>query len=80
MRQLQGKYKQAQTITFEDVDDVAKAILTNKQTNEIIDIKKYLIGNNTNSYTTPSDIGTYVIEAEDKYGNAIMPITIVIEE
>lgn len=75
-----GKYNQAQTITFEDVNDVEKATLTNKQTEEVVDIKKYLEDNHTNSYTTPSTPGTYVIEVEDKYGNGIMPITIVIEE
>lgn len=75
-----GKYTTAQTVTFADVTDVEKATLTNKQTNEVIDIKKYLIENQTNQYTIAYEIGAYVLEVEDKYGNGIMPITIVYEE
>lgn len=75
-----GKYTEAQTITFADVKDVEKATLTNKQTDEVIDVKKYLLENETNKYTIAYEIGAYVLEVEDKYGNGIMPITILYEE
>lgn len=76
-----GKYTESQTITFADVKDVEKATLTNKKNNEVIDLKQYLTENATNQYTIAFEVGTtYVIEAEDKYGNAIMPITVVFEE
>ena len=75
-----GKYTKAQTVTFEDVTDVEKATLTNKQTGEVIDIKEYLTENQTNKYTIEYKVGTYVLEVEDKYKNGIMPITIVYED
>ena len=75
-----GKYTEAQTVTFADVTDVEKATLTNKQTDEAIDIKKYLLENETDQYTIAYEVGAYVLEVEDKYGNGIMPITIVYEE
>lgn len=76
-----GKYTKSQTVIFEDVKDVKKATLTNKQTDEVIDLKEYLTKNETNQYTILYEEGvTYVIEAEDKYGNSTMPITIVFVE
>ncbi|MCI8481579.1 MAG: hypothetical protein HFJ27_00305 [Clostridia bacterium] len=74
-----GKYTEAQTVIFEDVQDVAKATLTNKQTNKVIDIKEYLEKNETDKYTIPYEKGSYLLEVEDKYGHGIMPLTIVYE-
>ena len=34
-----GKFTQPQTITFDDVEDVEKATITNKDTKQVIDIK-----------------------------------------
>ena len=74
-----GKFTQPQTITFDDVEDVEKATITNKDTKQVIDIKKHLTDNKTNQYTTPSEKGRYEIRIEDKYGNGVNPISIVIQ-
>ena len=69
-----GRYKNAVTITFEDVNDVAIATLTNATTNEVIDIKKYLQESGQNTYKVETT-GTYILQVEDEHGNAIRPIT-----
>ena len=69
-----GRYLTAVTITFEDVSDVERATLTNVSTNEVIDVKAWLEANNTNQYVV-STTGTYTLQVEDEYRNAIMPIT-----
>ena len=69
-----GRYKNAVTITFEDVNDVTIATLTNATTNEVIDIKKYLQESGQNTYKVETT-GTYILQVEDEHGNAIRPIT-----
>ena len=67
-----GKFTEAQTITFADVDDVASAVLKNTKTGEIVeDVRQYLINNNTNQYVTPSIPGSYTLTIADEYGNSI---------
>jgi len=73
-----GIYFEAVTIEFTDVSDIEKATLTNISTNEVINIKEWLADNNTNRYTI-STSGTYTLQVEDKYKNAIMPITFMVE-
>lgn len=73
-----GRYKNAVTITFEDVNDVAIATLTNTTTNEVVDIKAYLVANNVNTYIVDVD-GTYKLQVEDEHGNAINPITFKVQ-
>ena len=64
-----GRYTTAQTIVFEDIDDVAVATLTKYSNGEVIDLK----AEGKNSYVV-DESDTYTLRVEDKYGNAIMPI------
>lgn len=64
-----GRYETAQTIEFEDINDVEVATLTNSE-GTVINLKE--LGKNT--YTV-NESGTYTLKVEDKYGNAIIPIT-----
>lgn len=71
-----GFYEEAQTIVFEDVSDLGSATLQFND-NEVIDLKKELEKTGNNSWTV-SQKGNYILKAEDKNGNAIIPITFVI--
>lgn len=70
-----GFYEEAQTIIFEDVNDLGSATLEFNDT--IIDLKQKLTETGKNNWTV-SEKGNYVLKAEDKHGNAIIPITFVI--
>lgn len=64
-----GRYETAQTIEFENINDVEVATLTNSE-GAVVNLKE--LGENT--YTV-NESGTYTLKVEDKYGNAIIPIT-----
>ena len=64
-----GRYTTAQTIEFEDINDVKTATLTNSE-GTVVNLKE--LGENTYNV---NESGTYTLKAEDKYGNAIIPIT-----
>lgn len=70
-----GFYEDAQTIVFEDVSDLGSATLQFNDTT--IDLKQELEKSKKNSWTV-SEKGNYILKAEDKHGNAIIPITFVI--
>ena len=70
-----GFYEEAQTIVFEDVGDLGSAVLEYNGTT--IDLKQKLIEDGSKSWTV-KEKGNYILRAEDKHGNAIIPITFVI--
>ena len=72
---ISGFYEEAQTIVFEDVNDLGSATLQFNDTT--IDLKQELERTGKNSWTV-SEKGNYILKAEDKHGNAIIPITFVI--
>ena len=65
-----GRFKTVKTILFEDINDVAVATLSRYEDGKVIDLK----AEGKNSYEV-NESGTYTLKVEDKYGNAIMPIT-----
>lgn len=70
-----GFYEEAQTIVFEDISDLGSATL--QFNDSIIDLKQELEKSKKNTWTV-SEKGNYILKAEDKHGNAIIPITFVI--
>lgn len=63
-----GRYETAQTIEFEDINDVETATLTSND-GKVVNLKE--LGKST--YTV-NESGTYTLKVEDKYGNGITPI------
>ena len=77
-----GRYQAPVTITFEDVSDVYRACIINEDTQEqivLIENGTWVVTEHQESAYIVATPGLYTITAQDKYGNAIIPITILVQ-
>ena len=66
-----GKYKEAQTVSISNIHGVEKAVLTDRKGNELVDVRQYLINNNTEQYEIPYEVGTFYLKVTPNNGRTV---------